>query len=594
MKIIPALIDSVRSNAYEVQAGDSAGSIAEALSGQAGNYPGLIGANLHKTLIEVDGLPFEVFSSLEPGETLNVPASWSPGDMGYQPTSQQTALSNVMESFLSKGEAVGFWSIPVGQITPIAQTISAWWPYLKSPPNSTNVPAIDLAALLAWVGIGGNAIPNPGAFKSIEELIAAAKRYVDAVGAIPYLPWDRVPWDNWITHFPAFLQALGNDPQAVLELLKFMQTIATIPAGTPWTSGQSNRRTSGSQYMQHVTSMKSYAAPKFSAIDWTKPGYTDLIDWITNGYVDPSKIPWDLLMETQTTDCILKNPGRLAQMQADPCWQNPGNCDPLVQFKAMACNATYIEGWCNQPPCSLPGIPPGGGCKAKTCAQLTTECGQVDDGCGGKIDCGSCPDGKHCENGKCVEGQGPSGEADTSSSGWKWALGIVGLLAVAAGGYVAIKGMPGSKKNPTGCAQRNPLQSRVTKWHRAEFPEGIEIIDSMARTAWASHWASEQEEKGRSFSGQEIMGQAPKTPAAAKEWAVGAATKLNCANGLGWMDDPYWTMQHLFNLAVQAGGKNDPEAFGHYIAMQMNGHGVSWTDSNPDFDLKVPYYTFNG
>lgn len=40
-------------------------------------------------------------------------------------------------------------------------------------------------------------------------------------------------------------------------------------------------------------------------------------------------------------------------------------------------------------------------CKAKTCAMLAAQCGTPDDGCGGKLDCGVCPEGQTCVSGKC-------------------------------------------------------------------------------------------------------------------------------------------------------------------------------------------------
>src|SRR5262245_1209320 len=38
----------------------------------------------------------------------------------------------------------------------------------------------------------------------------------------------------------------------------------------------------------------------------------------------------------------------------------------------------------------------GGKCAKKTCSALGAECGQVQDGCGGILDCGKCDGGKFC------------------------------------------------------------------------------------------------------------------------------------------------------------------------------------------------------
>ncbi len=49
-----------------------------------------------------------------------------------------------------------------------------------------------------------------------------------------------------------------------------------------------------------------------------------------------------------------------------------------------------------------------GNCSPRTCAQLGTQCGVAADGCGGKVDCGGCPQGQTCGGGgtnKCGNGQ---------------------------------------------------------------------------------------------------------------------------------------------------------------------------------------------
>ena len=41
-------------------------------------------------------------------------------------------------------------------------------------------------------------------------------------------------------------------------------------------------------------------------------------------------------------------------------------------------------------------------CTSKTCSQLGYTCGNIDNGCGGILNCGNCPSGKLCTNGQCV------------------------------------------------------------------------------------------------------------------------------------------------------------------------------------------------
>lgn len=53
------------------------------------------------------------------------------------------------------------------------------------------------------------------------------------------------------------------------------------------------------------------------------------------------------------------------------------------------------------PALKLPSPPP---CVPKTCADLGTTCGQTPDGCGGAMDCGTCPGGYYCRaDNKCAQ-----------------------------------------------------------------------------------------------------------------------------------------------------------------------------------------------
>jgi len=52
------------------------------------------------------------------------------------------------------------------------------------------------------------------------------------------------------------------------------------------------------------------------------------------------------------------------------------------------------------------------------------------------------------------------------------------------------------------------------------------------------------------------------------------------------------------NAQAADGAEPDAEEFGHYLAMEAMGHGVSWFDDHARFDLKVPHmecsaYTFD-
>ena len=42
-------------------------------------------------------------------------------------------------------------------------------------------------------------------------------------------------------------------------------------------------------------------------------------------------------------------------------------------------------------------------CQALTCAARNAQCGKIEDGCGGEIDCGKCGNKHECEDNRCVK-----------------------------------------------------------------------------------------------------------------------------------------------------------------------------------------------
>lgn len=131
---------------------------------------------------------------------------------------------------------------------------------------------------------------------------------------------------------------------------------------------------------------------------------------------------------------------------------------------------------------------------------------------------------------------------------------------------------------------------------RGLHPEGAEIIDNMARAAWALNWADREEEKGRSLSQVDVFYAAPKTPACANKWALKVANEIAQRNYLGTLT-PYAAMQELYRKAEEAnqaaGRSTEPaERFGSDIALQVLGHGVSWFDDNAEFELNLPHDEF--
>ena len=120
-------------------------------------------------------------------------------------------------------------------------------------------------------------------------------------------------------------------------------------------------------------------------------------------------------------------------------------------------------------------------------------------------------------------------------------------------------------------------------------------IAAMARAFFVSAWADRMEERGYNFSQRELMDEAPPTP----RYALLAATKfaghLEHANHLNLPAIIYQAAKADGVPDVYERGVHDDLAreFGHYVAMQALGHGVSWFDDHAKFDLKIPHFEFS-
>lgn len=109
-----------------------------------------------------------------------------------------------------------------------------------------------------------------------------------------------------------------------------------------------------------------------------------------------------------------------------------------------------------------------------------------------------------------------------------------------------------------------------------------QVIEAMASTLWALAWADHVEETGcTNLSGCEITEHMPEVPEAAEKAARTLASKLaQCGERLD--------VGELFRRAQMADGRSpddDPwgrrsERFGHCVALQALGHGVSWSDDH--------------
>ena len=145
--------------------------------------------------------------------------------------------------------------------------------------------------------------------------------------------------------------------------------------------------------------------------------------------------------------------------------------------------------------------------------------------------------------------------------------------------YAEEMGMVKTKSNP----HANPEDQLDT-----------EILAGMERAIWVAAWANwvdelSKDERKRhgvpvSLQGLDYSEAAPPAPASALLAAQDLYVLIERANGK--------TPGELFREACEADGCewNDANAdlFGHYLAMQGMGHGVSWFDDHKEFPLKFP------
>ena len=120
----------------------------------------------------------------------------------------------------------------------------------------------------------------------------------------------------------------------------------------------------------------------------------------------------------------------------------------------------------------------------------------------------------------------------------------------------------------------------------ARNPHNAEILYGMARGPWADHWAHAQEERGRSFSGQNIYDICPEPPKWARLWARNLAADLVGANeGLG--------LEALYLAARHAGFDKSREDFGCCLGCEAVGMGIRWDDDfSTDLKIEVPHREF--
>lgn len=114
-----------------------------------------------------------------------------------------------------------------------------------------------------------------------------------------------------------------------------------------------------------------------------------------------------------------------------------------------------------------------------------------------------------------------------------------------------------------------------------------EIAEGAARAFFVDRWTNEAEELGHSFGGgTDVMDVAPETPPEVLPYAEQFLDVVQQLNGR--------TVTQLYEEHDEAasGPTASPDVFGHYLAMQAMGHGVSWYDDYPvppSGEVRVPH-----
>ena len=116
---------------------------------------------------------------------------------------------------------------------------------------------------------------------------------------------------------------------------------------------------------------------------------------------------------------------------------------------------------------------------------------------------------------------------------------------------------------------------------KSKFSHDREILHRLAKGPWADFWANRQEEKGQSFSQQNIYDICPEPPRTAKVWAREIADRIVEMNGGLPLEALYLTARH-------DGFAPDREEFGFYLGCQASGMGIGWDDDlTPGSELKI-------
>lgn len=121
--------------------------------------------------------------------------------------------------------------------------------------------------------------------------------------------------------------------------------------------------------------------------------------------------------------------------------------------------------------------------------------------------------------------------------------------------------------------------------------ERDEIEESAGRALFVFAWADAEERNDRPASfGGDYMDLAPATPRRAIRSGKALIKAIETNNRPFNINQLYWVAE---NMPGRHRRTPTAEDFGHYLAAEALGHGVSWTDNHPDPEITVPHWDFD-
>jgi len=133
-----------------------------------------------------------------------------------------------------------------------------------------------------------------------------------------------------------------------------------------------------------------------------------------------------------------------------------------------------------------------------------------------------------------------------------------------------------------------PIEHQIRMGHFSFAGNRKAILHAMARSAFVWAWAQEQEAQASErdadppwSAGGDIADYAPKTtPVSARRWAEDVVAEFERQTQM--------PIELLYWYAENKEGRHEwtptADAFGWLLAMQAQGHGVSWFDGHPQFE----------